>query len=204
MEKRIIFVTGIGTDVGKTIASSILTEYFQADYWKPIQAGDLENSDAIKVKQLVSNSKTVFHKSTYQLNTPASPHFAAIKDEITIDINKIKLPETENHLIIEGAGGIFVPLNENDTILDLIPDNAEVVVVSRHYLGSINHTLLTINALKQANKNILGIIFNGNDTSKSEEIILQKTGLKKLFHIDNEPFFDVTVISDYVENIDDF
>jgi dethiobiotin synthetase len=204
MEKRIIFVTGIGTDVGKTIASSILTEYFKADYWKPIQAGDLENSDAIKVKQLVRNSKTVFHDSTYQLNTPASPHFAAFIDEITIDINKIKLPETENHLIIEGAGGIFVPLNDNDTILDLIPNNAEVVVVSRHYLGSINHTLLTINALKQANKNILGIIFNGNDTSKSEEIILQKTGLKKLFQIDNEPFFDDTVISDYVENINDF
>jgi dethiobiotin synthetase len=202
MEKRIIFVTGIGTDVGKTIASSILTEYFQADYWKPIQAGDLENSDAIKVKQLISNSKTFFHDSIYQLNTPASPHFAAFIDKITIDIKKIKLPETKNHLIIEGAGGIFVPLNENETILDLIPDNAEVVVVSRHYLGSINHTLLTINVLKQAQKNILGIIFNGNDTSKSEEIILQKTGLKKLFLIDNEPFFDEKVVLEYVEKIE--
>ncbi|MFY7811946.1 MAG: ATP-dependent dethiobiotin synthetase BioD, partial [Flavobacterium sp.] len=138
----------------------------------------------------------------YQFNTPASPHFAAYIDKITIDINKINLPETKNHLIIEGAGGIFVPLNDNDTILDIIPDNAEVVIVSRHYLGSINHTLLTINALKEAQKNILGIIFNGDDTSKTEEIILQKTGLKKLFHLDNEPFFDQSVVLEYVERID--
>jgi dethiobiotin synthetase len=202
MKKRIIFVTGIGTDVGKTIASSILTEFLQADYWKPIQAGDLENSDAIKVKQLVSNSKTVFYDSVYQLNTSASPHFSAFLDDISIDINEIKLPKTENHLVIEGAGGIFVPLNDKETILDIIPDNAEVVVVSKHYLGSINHTLLTIYALKKANKNILGIIFNGKDTSKTEEIILQKTGLKKIFHLDYEPFFDKIVVLEYVDRID--
>jgi dethiobiotin synthetase len=202
MEKRTIFVTGIGTDVGKTIASAILTEHLQADYWKPIQAGDLENSDTIKIKKLISNKKTLFHASSHALKTPASPHYAAFLDEIEIDVNQINVPKTENHLVIEGAGGIFVPLNNQETILDIIPKNADIVIVSRHYLGSINHTLLTVEALKQAKKNILGIIFNGNDISKSEEIILQKTGLTKLFHINEEPYFDQNVISEYADNLD--
>ena len=154
------------------------------------------------MKGKLSNSKTKFHASSYALKTPASPHFAAFLDEIEININQIIVPKTENNLVIEGAGGIFVPLNKQETILDIIPKNAEVVVVSRHYLGSINHTLLTIEALKQAQKNILGIIFNGNDTSKSEEIILQKTGLKKLFHINLEPYFDQNVISEYSDWLD--
>lgn len=200
MEKRIFFVTGIGTDVGKTIASAILTENLQADYWKPIQAGDLENSDTIKIKKLISNKKTHFHTSSYNLKTPASPHYAASLEAITINKNSIIAPETDNHLVIEGAGGIFVPINEKETILDIIPENAEVVIVSRHYLGSINHTLLTIAALQQAKKNILGIIFNGEDVSKSEEIILSKTGLSKLFHINNEPYIDENVVNYYAKS----
>ena len=202
MEKRVLFVTGIGTEVGKTIVSAILTEHLQADYWKPIQAGDLENSDTLKVKKLTSNTKTKFHPSTYNLKIPASPHYAAFLENIKIDINQIKVPTTDNHLVIEGAGGIFVPINDTKTILDIIPENAEVIVVSRHYLGSINHTLLTVNALRQAKKNILGIIFNGEDTSKSEEIILHKTGLKKIFQLDDEPYIDTNVVTYYAEKIE--
>lgn len=192
-----LFITGIGTDVGKTIASAIVTEALEADYWKPVQAGDLENSDTHKVKRYVSNNKTVFHNNSYALNTPASPHMAAAIDDVAIDIKKIKEPKTKNHLVIEGAGGLLVPLNDNDTIADLLQPDYKVIVVSRHYLGSINHTLLTIEALQQRNIAIAGIIFNGDAYKPTEEIILKKTGVKLLGRIEDEPFFDATVIRDY-------
>jgi dethiobiotin synthetase len=138
-----IFITGISTDVGKTIASAIATQALEADYWKPIQAGDLDNSDSHKILKYISNKKSVIHENSYKLNTPASPHFAAELDGITIDIKKIIAPKTDNHLVIEGAGGIYVPVNDNHLIIDLIQKDYKVIVVSRHYLGSINHTLLT-------------------------------------------------------------
>ena len=193
------FITGIGTDVGKTIASAIITEALEADYWKPIQAGDLENSDTHKIEKYVSSTKTVFHKNSYALNTPASPHYAAELDNIKIDINKIQEPKTKNNLVIEGAGGIFVPLNEKDTIIDLIQADYKVIVVSRHYLGSINHTLLTIEALLNKKINIAGIVFNGEENRATEEIVLSKTGLNVLGRIENEPYFDKNVIRYYAD-----
>lgn len=192
-----LFITGIGTDIGKTIVSAIITEALEADYWKPIQAGDLDNSDTDKIKKYISNSKTVFHKNSYALTTPASPHTAAAIDNTVIDIKKIKEPQTENHLVIEGAGGLLVPLNNNHTIADLIQPDYKVVVVSRHYLGSINHTLLTIEALKQRNIALAGIIFSGDEYKPTEEIILKKTGITLLGRVEHEPFFDTSVISDY-------
>ncbi|MFD2892388.1 dethiobiotin synthase [Flavobacterium chuncheonense] len=194
-----LFITGIGTDVGKTIASAIVTEALEADYWKPVQAGDLDNSDAHKIKKYISNSKTVFHSNSYALQTPASPHLAAELDNVTIELDKIITPETENHLVIEGAGGIFVPLNNTDTIMDLIQPDYKVIVVSRHYLGSINHTLLTIDVLQNRGIKIAGIIFNGDENKATEEIILSKTGLQMIGRIDNEPYFDQNVIRYYAE-----
>lgn len=194
-----LFITGIGTDVGKTIASAIITEALQADYWKPIQAGDLENSDSHKVKNYVSNSKSIFHPNSYALNTPASPHHAANLDHVVIDIKKIKEPTTQNHLVIEGAGGILVPLNDKDTIADLIQPDYKVIVVSRHYLGSINHTLMTIEALKSRKISIAGIIFNGDENPATESIILSKSGVNNLGRIGNEPYFDENVIAEYAD-----
>ena len=193
------FITGIGTDVGKTIASAIITEALEADYWKPIQAGDLDNSDSHKVKKYISNANTTFHNNSYALNTPASPHLAANIDNVVIDIKNIKVPKTKNNLVIEGAGGLFVPLNEKDTIVDLIQPDYKVIVVSRHYLGSINHTLLTIEALKNRNISIAGIIFNGDENSPTEEIILSKTNCKFLGRIENEPYFDQNVVKYYAD-----
>jgi len=198
-----IFITGIGTDVGKTIAAAIVTQALEADYWKPIQAGDLQDSDSHKVKKYLSNDKTVIHPNSYALNTPASPHLAAELDGITIDVSQITEPETDNNLVIEGAGGVFVPLNANDTIIDLIRPDYKVIVVSRHYLGSINHTLLTINALKQRNIAIAGIIFNGDAMPSTEDIILNKTGLTMIGRIDNEPYFDANVIAQYADEFRD-
>lgn len=194
-----IFVTGIGTDVGKTIASSIITESLQADYWKPIQAGDLDNSDSHKIERYISNDQTVIHPNSYKLNTPASPHLAAEIDGITIDIHRISAPDTDNHLVIEGAGGLFVPLNNHDTIVDLIQSDYKVVVVSRHYLGSINHTLLTIEALQNRKIAIAGIIFSGEKNDATESIILSKTGIKLIGRIEQEPYFDQNVIKDYAD-----
>lgn len=194
-----LFITGIGTDVGKTIASAIITEALEADYWKPVQAGDTDNSDTHKVKRYISNVKTQFFPNSYLLNTPASPHLAAEIDGITIDLKNIKEPKTKNHLVIEGAGGLFVPLNDNDTIADLIQPDYKVVVVSRHYLGSINHTLLSIEALKQKKIAIAGIVFNGDVMPSTEDIILKKTGLKMIGRIENEPYFDQNVIADYAD-----
>lgn len=194
-----LFITGIGTDVGKTIASAIITESLQADYWKPIQAGDVDNSDSHKIKSYLSNSDTKIHPNSYLLKTPASPHLAASLDGICIDLKKIIEPKTKNSLVIEGAGGVFVPINETETIADLIKEDYKVIVVSRHYLGSINHTLLTIEALQNRKINIAGIIFNGNENRSSEEIILNKTGLKFIGRIDDEPYFDQNVIREYAD-----
>jgi dethiobiotin synthetase len=191
-----IFITGISTDVGKTIAAAIVTESLKADYWKPVQAGDLINTDSHKLAELISNKKTKIHKSSYELNTPMSPHAAAEIDNLTIDINKIEEPLTGNHLVIEGAGGLLVPLNDKDTILDIIKPNYQVIVVSRHYLGSINHSLLTIECLKQKGLNV-AVIFNGNKNPTTEEIIIRKTGIKVIGRIEEETNFDKPLIKAY-------
>jgi dethiobiotin synthetase len=194
-----LFITGIGTDVGKTITSAIITQALEADYWKPIQAGDLDNSDSHKVKSQISNIKSQIFENSYKLNTPASPHLAAALDGITIDLKLIKEPKTKNHLVIEGAGGLLVPLNDSDCIVDLIQNDYKVIVVSRHYLGSINHTLLTYEALKSRKIAISGIIFSGDENKASEEIILKKTGAKFIGRIDNEPYFDQNVVQYYAD-----
>lgn len=194
-----LFITGIGTDVGKTVVSAIVTQALEADYWKPIQAGDLDHSDTHKIKAYVSNSKTKFHENSYALHTPASPHYAAEIDGVTIDLVKIAEPKTKNHLVIEGAGGIFVPLNNQDTIIDLIQPDYKVIVVSRHYLGSINHTLLTIEALKSRKIVIAGIIFNGEENKATESIILSKTNVKCIGRLEPEPYIDENVINEYAD-----
>lgn len=195
-----IFVTGISTEVGKTMASAILTEALEADYWKPVQAGDLDNTDSQKVARLISNTKTIIHPSSYELKTPMSPHAAAEIEGIRIDRFHINEPKTDNHLIIEGAGGILVPLNEEDTIFDIIMPNYKVVVVSRHYLGSINHTLLTIGWLQQKGYQV-SVLFSGNANPHTENIILHKTGVSLIGRINEEKAFTKEVVKGYAEKL---
>ena len=169
---RRLFVTGIGTNVGKTVISAILTQKLQADYWKPIQAGDLNNTDSMKVSQWVDNTISTIHPEAYRLTQPMSPHTAAERDGININLKDIISAETTRNLIIEGAGGLMVPLNKNDLVVDMISHlQAEAVLVSRHYLGSINHTILSIEALRSRNISITGIIFNGDENRDTESII---------------------------------
>ncbi|QCX02166.1 dethiobiotin synthase [Aggregatimonas sangjinii] len=193
-----IFVTGISTEVGKTMASAIIAEALEADYWKPIQAGELENTDSHKVAELISNAKTKIHKSAFELTSPMSPHAAAEVDAVEIVAHKIQEPETENHLVIEGAGGLLVPLNAEDTILDMIMPNYQVVVVSRHYLGSINHTLLTINWLQMKGYDV-ALIFSGDKNPHIENIILHKTGVSLIGRIEEEASFDKATIKKYAD-----
>ena len=156
------FITGIGTNVGKTLAAAILTEALQADYWKPIQCGDTETTDKNRIRNLISNTKTVFHNEVYLFNEPASPHLAAALENKKINIETIGLPETENNLIIEGAGGILVPLNENNFVIDVAKNvGAEIIIVCQNYLGCINHSLLTIDYLLKHDFDIKGLILNG-------------------------------------------
>ena len=197
MQKK-YFITGISTEVGKTVVAAILTEALEADYWKPIQAGELENSDTHRVQELISNSRSIFHANSYALETPMSPHAAAEIDTITIDLKKIKEPTTKNILVIEGAGGLLVPLNNTDTILDLIQQDYTVIVVSRHYLGSINHTLLTVKLLQEKGVKV-SIIFSGNEHKSTEEIIKKMTNAPVIGRIDDEPYFDKNVIKEYAD-----
>lgn len=196
--KKKYFITGISTEVGKTVASAIITEALEADYWKPIQSGDLEYSDTHKVEKFISNSKTVFHPNSYALQTPMSPHAAAEIDGITIDVDNIKEPSTKNHLVIEGAGGLLVPLNDKNTLLDVIKPDYKVIVVSRHYLGSINHTLLTVNLLKEKGFDV-ALIFSGNEHKTTEDIIKKMTKVPVIGRIEEEPYFDKNVIKEYAE-----
>lgn len=193
------FITGIGTEVGKTMISAIVTEALEADYWKPIQAGDLDNTDTHKVKRLISNKKTVFHKSAFDLKTPMSPHAAAEIDGVEISAEKMEVPETENKLVIEGAGGLLVPISDTQTIADLIKPEYKVILVSRHYLGSINHTLLSIEALKSRGLQCHGIIFSGDENPSTEDIIVKMGGVPVLGRVEQEPYFDQNVILEYAE-----
>jgi dethiobiotin synthetase len=195
---RKIFVTGIGTDVGKTVVSAILTEALEADYWKPVQAGDIDSSDSIKVKNLISNVKTIIHPEGIQLSEPMSPHAAAEIDGVQIELVDFKLPQTNNNLIIEGAGGLMVPLNDKDLIIDLITElDAEVVLVSQNYLGSINHTILSIEVLSSRGLNVIGVIFNGEENTETEKYILNYSGLKCLGRIKQHSTIDKNVILSY-------
>ena len=180
---RKIFVSGIGTDVGKTIVSAVLVEALKADYWKPVQTG--VDKDIRTVRSLISNKKSLVHKEAYWFREPASPHYSAALEGKQIKLSQIKLPKTSNHLIIEGAGGLMVPLNNQDMMIDLIPKVAdEVVLVVSNYLGSINHSLCSIELLKQRGVKLLGIVFSGEEVSASEEVILNYSKVNCLGRVD--------------------
>ena len=196
------FITGISTEVGKTVVSAIVTEALEADYWKPIQAGELNYTDTHKVRDLVTNSKTTFHQSAANLATPMSPHAAAAIDGVALSVKKIKRPITKNNLVIEGAGGLLVPINNTETIANLILPTDKVILVSRHYLGSINHTLLTVEALKARNLNVFGIIFSGDPHPTTEAIIAKSTGVAILGRIEEEPYFDSNVVKEHASNFE--
>lgn len=198
--KNSFFVTGIGTDVGKTVCCAILCELFGADYWKPVQSGS--ETDASRIRHLVSSKITIFEER-YALTQPLSPHAAAAIDKVEIGLEDFQVPEFQRTLIIEGAGGLLVPINKKGfTIADLIKHlNQEVILISKHYLGSINHTLLTIEALKSREIPIKGIIFNGQELPQTEEIIEKISGVKTLFSIPEFQSIDKQSITNFANKL---
>jgi dethiobiotin synthetase len=197
---RKLFVTGIGTDVGKTVVSAILAEALQADYWKPVQTGSYFSTDSDTIRKYLSNSVSTVHPEAYVLRQYMSPHAAAELEGEIIELSKIQLPQAKNNIIIEGAGGIMVPLNKKEFILDLIQKvEAEIVLVIQNYLGSINHTLLSLDVLRLRNIPVYGVIFNGPPHQLSEDIILSYSGVRCIGRVMKEPMINKEVIKHYAD-----
>jgi dethiobiotin synthetase len=195
-----IFITGIGTDIGKTIVSAIIAEALEADYWKPVQAGYAEGTDSEWMKTILSNTKSKVHPEVYKLRLPASPHLAAQNEDNEISLEKIysfycQLLTTGRQLVIEGAGGLLVPLNEKEFVTDLIKRlNAKVILVSRNYLGSINHSLLTAHVCRQKNIRVLGWVFNDQYMDYEDDIV-RWSGYPKLGSVSKLDKVDKEAIS---------
>lgn len=176
------FISAISTDCGKTLVSAIFCRALAADYWKPVQSGLPRDTES--VKGLVMRDDLVFHPETYLLKKPASPHESAEEEGIRIDLSQIKRPNTRNHLIVEGAGGLLVPLNEQNYVYELAQHlNIPLILVSNYYLGSINHTLLSLEFLKQKGLGPAGLIFNGNENPQSKKAILNAFDVPVLLEI---------------------
>ncbi len=177
-------VAGIGTSVGKTLVSALLTERLGASYWKPIQAGELVHTDTMEVRRLATPGRCRFLPEAYSLNAAMAPHAAASQEGVTIRRENLGLPEVEGPLVAELAGGVLVPLADGLLNIDLLVDwQLPVVVVSSYYLGSINHTLLTVAALRARDLPLAGIVFNGETNDHSRGVILHETGLPCLLDL---------------------
>ena len=195
-------IAGIGTEVGKTVISAMLVEGLKADYWKPVQAGDLHFTDTHKVRSWVSNKNSVFHPEQFQLTQPMSPHAAAAIDGIDIHISDFEVPEAENVLIAELAGGVMVPLNTQETNMELIDHiGLPVILVANYYLGSINHTLLTIELLRMAGNDPEGIIFSGKPVPSTRDVILDYTDIELIAEIPRLPTIDPSAIHTFGQQI---
>jgi dethiobiotin synthetase len=195
-------IAGIGTEIGKTLISAIFRQGMQADYWKPVQSGNPEEADALFIGQMTRVPEGKIWDSSYMLTQPLSPHTAAEIDGIRISLDHTQLPLTERSLIVELAGGLMVPLNESETNLDLIARIAlPVILVSKNYLGSINHTLLSYEILKAKQIPIAGIVFNGPANASGERFILQHTGLKVLLRVPELAQINPKIIQEYAQQI---
>lgn len=195
-----IAIVGIGTGVGKTVVSAIFSEALQADYWKPVQCGHLDHPDKISVQQLISNKKTQILPEAYQLQAPLSPHHASRLENISLNLDKLILPPSPHGLIIEGVGGIMVPINQENLMIDVIASwKVPCVLISRHYLGSINHTLLSLEALKYRKIEVLGIIFNGSSQPDTEQIIAKVSQRPILGRLNQEPNISKRTVLKYAK-----
>ena len=182
-EQKRYVVTGIGTDVGKTVVSAIIAQTIEADYWKPIQSGELENSDSHKIDRLTNDNVHILSER-YRLTEPLSPHASAAIDGVHLQLSELTLPETNRNLLVEGAGGLMVPINDTDLLIDAFKQwNLPVIIVSRHYVGSINHTILTIEALQNRGIAIKGLVFVGDENKATESFILNHTKVPFLMRV---------------------
>lgn len=198
MIKENFFITGTDTDVGKTVFSAILVEALNADYWKPIQCGSLADSDTKKVEELVSNSKSHFHQEGLRLKAPRSPHFAAKLEAKSIELKDFSLPDSLRSIVVEGAGGVLVPINDKNYVIDLAKSlNLKTILVTKSYLGSYNHTLCAIEALESRGLPLWGIVFNGDSEEGFEDFICQKAKTNRKFNLRLENKIHPNIIANY-------
>ena len=179
-----IFVTGIDTGVGKTVVSAVLVRALSASYWKPVQCGDAGATDAITVGKLAGISKDRLLPERFLLSPPVSPHKAAELEGVVVRLEDFSLPEYKGDLIVEGAGGVLAPLNQSDSVVDIAARlGLSVILVSRHYLGSLNHTLLSAESLRSRGLALNGLVFSGAPNEEYERFLSRKTGLPVLFRV---------------------
>ncbi|MFH1488485.1 MAG: dethiobiotin synthase [Pseudomonadota bacterium] len=169
-----LFVTGTDTGVGKTLVSAVLTAGLKAEYWKPVQSGLTDLTDLEWVKKKTGLPDTHFHRETYRLKTPLSPHASAAQEGVKIKMNAFNVPERRlsRHLIIEGAGGVMVPLNDSEFMVDLMYKiRAPVLLVASSGLGTINHTLLSLDQLRRKGLQVYGVVMNGPKNPSNREAV---------------------------------
>ena len=197
------FVTGIDTGIGKTLACAVLVRAIRGNYWKPVQCGDLENTDTHTVKKLLGDFPCQYFPECFQLKAAKSPHRAAREEGLEISLNDFSWPVGSSPLVVEGAGGVLVPLNGRDYIVDLAAKfRLPAILLSRHYLGSLNHTLMAVEALQNRDIPIRGFIFNGIRDLESEKFLQTRTGLPMLLHMEQEEKLDSRCIPKYASLID--
>jgi dethiobiotin synthase len=201
-----IIVAGTDTGIGKTICSALLMSVLKGTYFKPIQSGSKEDNDTLTVKQLSELDDEHFLKEKYLLKEPLSPHIAAEIDKILINEEDLTLPNEVafKPLIVELAGGLMVPVNRQKLMIDVIKNwNAKVILCARTGLGTINHALLSIEALKARNIDIMGIVFIGEENIDNKKTIIEFSGVKKLGSIPKlEKINRVSLIDTFYDNFD--
>ncbi len=166
------FVTGTDTDVGKTLVSAWLMTHLDALYWKPVQAGSEPETDSMTVRRLAGISADRILPEAYLLPEAIAPHEAARRAGVTIDMAKLEAPATDRLLIVEGAGGLLVPLTDTDYVIDLAAElHLPLILVARSTLGTINHTLLSIEALRRRGLPLAGVVINGPETPHNRAAI---------------------------------
>ncbi len=185
---RQLFITGTDTGVGKTVVSAILMAGLEGKYWKPIQSGLEEMTDTDWIRAVTGLPENHFYTETYRLQQPLSPHASAATEGIHIELESFQLPDTEEHLIVEGAGGIMVPLNETHFMLDLMKKLAiPVLLVARSELGTINHTLLSLEQMRRHGLEVFGVVMNGPNNPGNREAIERYGNVKVRAEIESMP-----------------
>ena len=198
--KNKIVVAGIDTEIGKTVVSAIFCTALKADYWKPIQAGGLHLTDSDRVRNLTQPNNINIHPEGVRLQHPISPHAAADIEGVQINIEDLTIPESDNNLVIELTGGLMVPINHQQLNIDLLEQwKLPVVLVSKYYLGSINHTLLSWQLLVNRKIPFLGFVFNGAKNESTFEIIKEYTQAKCLLEVWQHDKITASIIHQYAK-----
>lgn len=206
--RQAFVIAGTDTGVGKTVFAAALTQALSASYWKPIQAGMAEPTDSEVVASIGGVPPHRIHAEAYRLRTPASPHFAAERDDVAIDVKRLTPPADERPLVIELAGGLLVPITRTVLQIDVVAKWClPVILVARTSLGTINHSLISLEALRSRGIEISGVVFVGDAVADSEEVVTAFGGVRRLGRL---PFVDpltpVAVAGAFAENfaLEDF